>query len=270
MSFGPNPWQQRHWDWRAAGNFVCGGMGSGLIAFAALAGAPRWLLVAGAALVALGLFAVWLEIGRPWRSANVVFNPQTSWMSREALVAPVVFAAVAAAWWGVPGGGWLAAFAALAFVYCQARILQAATGIPAWREPRIVPLIVATGLAEGGGLFLLLSAGAAWMGHWAAFAMVLVARVVFWSAWRQRLRAAPRALAEIDRAGALFKAATLLPLAAAVAAAALPATSDVMRVLAGVAAAAGGVWFKFTLVTRCAFNQGFALVQLPVRGVPRS
>ena len=32
----------------------------------------------------------------------------------------------------------------------------------------------------------------------------------------------------------------------------------------------GGLWFKFTLVTRAAFNQGFALPHLPVRGVRRS
>ena len=34
-------------------------------------------------------------------------------------------------------------------------------------------------------------------------------------------------------------------------------------------ALAAGLWFKFTLVTRAAFNQGFALPHLPVRGVPR-
>ena len=39
--------------------------------------------------------------------------------------------------------------------------------------------------------------------------------------------------------------------------------------LAGFAAAAPGAWFKFILVTRAGFNQGFALVHLPVRGVAR-
>ena len=38
--------------------------------------------------------------------------------------------------------------------------MQAAKGIPAWREPLTVPLIVATGLAEGGGLWLLLASTA--------------------------------------------------------------------------------------------------------------
>jgi phenylacetyl-CoA:acceptor oxidoreductase subunit 2 len=28
-----------------------------------------------------------------------------------------------------------------------------------------------------------------------------------------------------------------------------------------------GAWFKYSLITRAAFNQGFALKHLPVRGV---
>ncbi len=277
MNFGPNPWQQQSWDGRAAANFMCGGAGSGLIAFAALAGGPRWLLPAGAALVGLGLLSVFLEIGRPLRAINVLRHPARSWMTREAMVAPLLFAAVAAAWFAGPrAAGLLAlpALAALAFVYCQARMLQAAKGIPAWREPLTVPLIVATGLAEGGGLWLLLSAPAAPAPAlpWLAFALALLARLALWLAWRRRLRAAPRALAAIDRAGHAFKAATLLPLAAAVLAASspLPATALVaLQVLAGALALAGGLWFKFTLVTQGAYNQGFALTRLPVRGVRR-
>ena len=37
------------------------------------------------ALVAAGLGAVWLEIGRPLRAIHVFFNPCTSWMTREVL-----------------------------------------------------------------------------------------------------------------------------------------------------------------------------------------
>ena len=36
--------------------------------------------------------------------------------------------------------------------------------------------------------------------------------------------------------------------------------------LAGLAAAGTGAWLEYTLVTRAAFNQGFALAKLPVRG----
>jgi len=275
MSFGPNPWHQQSWDARAAGNFMCGGAGCGLIVFAALAGGPRWLLLAGAALVALGLLSVFMEIGRPLRAMNVVRHPARSWMTREAMVAPVLFATVAAAWFGGPRVAWLAAPVALAFVYCQGRMLQAAKGIPAWREPLTVPLIVATGLAEGGGLWLLLAAtaGPAAMLPWLAFALALGARYALWLAWRRRLRAAPRALAAIDRAGHAFKAATLLAGVAAVAAVTSPLPPGflaALQVLAGGLALAGGLWFKFTLVTRGAYNQGFALPRLPVRGVRRA
>jgi phenylacetyl-CoA:acceptor oxidoreductase subunit 2 len=106
----------------------------------------------------------------------------------------------------------------------------------------------------------------------AAFAAALLARFALWHAWRTRLRAAPGALAVVDAAGRRFRAATLLALVAAGAAAALPAGSvaaAALQAIAGLLAVAGGAWFKFTLVTRAAFTQGFALPHLPVRGVPR-
>ena len=89
--FGPNPWQQTSWDWRAAGNFIGGGAGCGLLLFATLADAQgvlrQGLLVLALLLVSLGLLCVWAEIGRPWRALNVLFHPRTSWMTREALLA---------------------------------------------------------------------------------------------------------------------------------------------------------------------------------------
>jgi phenylacetyl-CoA:acceptor oxidoreductase subunit 2 len=274
MSFGPNPWQQQSWDWRAAGNFMCGGAGSGLIVCAALSAAPAGLLLAGAVLVGLGLGSVWLEIGRPWRALHVYFNPRTSWMTREALVAPLLFAAVIASWFGVPLAHHAAALLALVFVLCQGFILQAAKGIPAWREPRLVPLIVATGLAEGAGLLLLWGAFAhgATATQWAFFALALSARWLLWAPWRGRIRAAARALAALDRAGRVFKTSTLLALAAAALAAGAPLPEELARALqalCGALACASGAWFKFTLLTRGAFNQGFALARLPVRGVRR-
>ena len=131
--------------------------------FAALAGAQGTalaaLMLAGLALVGAGLFCVSLELGRPLRALNVFRNPWTSWMGREAWTSMLLFPAGLAAAWGVPGFAWVAAAFALVFVYCQARLLQAAKGIPAWREPLLVPLLVTTGLVEGGGLFF---AGVPW------------------------------------------------------------------------------------------------------------
>jgi hypothetical protein len=34
---GVEPSQQQHWDWKAAGNFICGGTGGGLFVFTAIA-----------------------------------------------------------------------------------------------------------------------------------------------------------------------------------------------------------------------------------------
>ena len=152
---------QTSWDWRAAGNFMFGGAGAALLVVIALAerAHPPALPVALTALVlvGLGLSLVWLEIGRPWRALHVYFHPQTSWMTREGAVAMVLFPLTLAATWfeSVALFAVAGALGAL-FLYCQGRILQGARGIPAWREPAIVPLIVSTGLAEGIALLMLL------------------------------------------------------------------------------------------------------------------
>ena len=279
MSFGPAPWQQTNWDWRAACNFICGGAGAGLIVFAALSGAvgPAFtgLVLAGLALVALGLFCVWLEIGRPLRALHVFFNPRTSWMTREAFIATLLFPVGLAAAAGVPGCAWVAGVLALAFVYCQGRMLQGAKGIPAWREPLLSPLTVTTGLAEGAGLFFLTAPlhAAATEALLAIFAALAIVRMLVWVAYRRRLAAAAaaRANAALDRAGRILQiAGTLVPLAliAAIAAGAVSAAqAPLVAAIAGLAAAAAGAYTKYAIVTRAGLNQGFALAHLPVRGV---
>jgi phenylacetyl-CoA:acceptor oxidoreductase 26-kDa subunit len=278
-SYGPNPWQQTHWDWRAAGNFICGGAGGGLVTFTVLSGIKgllgTLLLLAGLGLVGLGLLCVWLEIGRPLRALNVYFNPRTSWMSREALVSLLVFGFGLGLLLGVRAFGPPVLVAALAFVYCQARIIQAARGIPAWREPLTVPLLVTTGLAEGAGLFWIASAWRAADGAMLAvvFALLVTARWLVWRAWRTRIAAtaAPRALAAIDGAGMRWLGGAVPLILIVLAASELlnGMVSAVFLAAAGVLVAATGVLFKFTLITRASFNQGFALKRLPVRGVPR-
>lgn len=273
--FGPSPRLQPNWDWRAAANFMAGGLGSGLIVWAALGGAVHQAAIAlGALAIALGLAAVWAEIGRPWRALNVLRHPQTSWMTREALVAPLVLAGAAASFVGVRGAAAVAALSALAFVYCQARLLQAAKGIPAWRERRIVPLLVLTALAEGGGAWLLmhaLVAAAPWWA-WAAVGALALGRLAAWSGWRARLRSTSAALAAIDAAGRLLRATTLAALAALVIGLLPPLDGAGLRLLqaaSGGLVVAAGLFFKFTLITRAAFTQGFELPHLPVRGVAR-
>jgi phenylacetyl-CoA:acceptor oxidoreductase subunit 2 len=281
MSYGPNPWQQLHWDARAAGNFIGGGVGSGLLVATALAGASgaaRVALVLGAlALVGFGLLCVWAEIGRPLRAFNVYLNPRTSWMSREALIAAGLFplAAAGALFW--PAGLWLAALAAVVFLYCQGWILRAARGIPAWREPVTVALIVATGLTEGLGLLLATAPlhGLASARLVALLCALLVLRIALWFIYRARLgeRIAPRANAALDAAGRWLQAAgTAAPLVLLLAVLAWPVPPVLKMpalVLAGLFAWGAGAWMKYVLITRAAFNQGFALKHLPVRGVRR-
>jgi phenylacetyl-CoA:acceptor oxidoreductase subunit 2 len=281
MSYGPNPWHQTSWDARAAGNFMCGGAGTGLIVFTALSGARgpalTGLMLAGLALVALGLFCVFLETGRPLRAINVLFNPRTSWMSRDAIPAALLFAAGLAVIAGATQLLWVAGALALVFVYCQARMLQAAKGIPAWREPLLVPLIVVTGLTEGGGLFLLALplTGIVTPLLLMTFGLLLIARILVWQTYRRRLGSgvARGAAGALDRAGRMLQVAgTAVPLALValiVAGAVGGAQVPALAVIAGLAAAFAGAYLKFTLVTRAAFNQGFALAHLPVRGQAR-
>jgi phenylacetyl-CoA:acceptor oxidoreductase 26-kDa subunit len=249
MSFGPKAWIQQHWDARAALNFMLGGTGSGLIIAAALAYPDsRVPVLVGLGLIALGLGAVWLEIGRKLRAINVFFNPFTSWMTRESFAALLLFPLGIGAIF-VPPALQFAAAAALVFLYCQARILRASKGIPAWRAAEIVPLIVFTGLAEGAGLALVFTVNHFLLGF---FVLAIAVRLFAWLRYRaaapgKALEPAGKALVWIGTVAALALVFVLPP-------------------LAGLAALAAGWWLKFALVTRASFNQGFSLPHLPVRG----
>lgn len=268
------PWHQMNWDWRAAGNFIGGGSGTGLLLFAALAGGSAYGLLGllGMALVGAGLFCVWLEIGRPWRAMNVLKHARTSWMTREALVAPPLFlCGLAAVATGSVALAWLAAALGVGFLYCQARILRAAKGIPAWRQPLIVPLIMLTGVAEGAGWLALATYLAYRVGVPAWVAVLLgvlaVARALLWRAYFGRLRggdAPAGTVAIFGRFDRPFIAANLL--AGVLALAAVVTGAPWFLVPAGLLAVAAGWALKFTLVARAAFNQGFAIPRTPARG----
>ena len=275
-NFGPKPWHQNNWDFRAAFNFIFGGAGAGLLVIAAFSGlagdALRAEVVLGMALIGAGLTSVWFEIGRPLRAIHVGFNPFTSWMTRESFAAGAVFVlGLTAAWLSIPALAQAAALAALAFAYCQGRMLRAAKGIPAWRVPALTWLIFATALAEGAGLFVVLAAlfDMQARGVLAYFSLALVARGLAWSIYRGSMAksAAPRALAALDRAGKiLVQFGTIAPLALLLLGLFAQDIARVAVILAGAAALATGWQFKFALITRAAYNQGFALPHLPVRG----
>lgn len=277
---GVEPWHQKHWDWKAAGNFLTGGVGPGLFAAATvgavLAGPSTLLGLLAMALVALGLLLVMMKIGRPLRAISVLRQPQRSWMSREAWVALAFFPLALAAVWTGMTVLWLAAAAlALLFLFCQGMILREAKGIPAWREPRIVPLIVATGLTEGAGVFLaacVVLPELAPLARGAATVTVLLAaaRALAWAAYHSALArdgVPSKALAVLDKYRPwLLIGGLIVPAVGAIGGMLVQNLAAPLFVFAGAAAAAAGLGFKFLLITRAGYNQGFALPRTPVRG----
>lgn len=273
---------QTSWDWRAAGNFICGGAGASLLALTVLVGYPAqadgWLLLASLLLIGGGLTFVWTEIGRPWRAFNVLFHPQTSWMTREAWVAALIVAlAGAAAATGIATLSHAAGLAGLLFLYCQGRILRAARGIPAWRAPAVLPLIMSTGLVEGMSLLIVVETARQHVttAMIASLLALVVLRAAVWGYYRGHLLAsdAPpstrRVLQGIHRV--LLGAGTLLPLASCTLGLSASAGSTAATAATMVAAGAAGVagWhLKLLLITRAAQVQGYALGNKLRRGHP--
>ena len=271
------PWRQAYWDWRAADNFVFGGTGSGTLVYAAvIPGAAPILGPLGAAFVVCGLLCVWFEIGRPWRALNVFRRPRSSWMSREALIAPWLIASGTLA--AVPRLADLRVVAgvfALAYLYCQARMLNAARGIPAWRDPRAVPLLVVTGLVEGAGVGVLagsLSAPAIATASWIAWPLagLIALRIAAVIRYRDGLDrdGAPQRLLH-DLAGGVPKhlAVEVCAIVAALVHLAWP-RAGILPIDAAALLAVGAGWsWKTAIVVRWSYNQGFALPLTPVRGV---
>ena len=277
---GVEPSQQQHWDWKAAGNFICGGMGSGLFVFTALASLEYSEVVplgwAALALVALGLFLVLLKIGRPLRSIYVLRQPQRSWMAREAWIAAIFFPLAGFALVSqVPALLVLSAAIAVLFLCSQAMILKEAKGIPAWRTSWTVPLMVVTGFAEGSGLFLAVTAQFSALHPLVTLSAVIAIvwaalRAWVWRTYQGALESegAPTAtLKELHGFRLQFFVLGLaLPSVLVVAGVAATVVPAILFAIAGVCIASAGAFLKFILVTRAGFNQGFALVHTPVRG----
>lgn len=273
-----SPRQQRNWDWRAATNFIAGGAGGGLLLWASIAGsepdATRTAILLALVLIASGLTCVWFEIGRPWRALNVYRHFATSWMTREAVVALLLFAAGGLAFLTTrPLLVILAGVLGLAFLYSQARILAANKGIPAWRHPRSVALMITTGLAEGGGfLACVLAVSSLVISDWilAGLIALMVIRALVWRMYLGGLVAdgapdgALRVLNGIASRFLVF--GHVLPALAIVAVlAGMPGRAGLLFA-AGIMVVASGWFLKFTLVRRAAYSQGLALLRLPVRG----
>jgi Fe-S-cluster-containing dehydrogenase component/DMSO reductase anchor subunit len=277
---GVEPWHQPHWNWKAAANFLCGGTGTGLLAVSAalaVTGEPFTMpALIGLGLVATGLFLLLFKIGRPLRSIYVLRQPQRSWMSREAWVAGAMFPlGLLAIWFDSPAVLSIAAVCGLLFLYCQAMILQAAKGIPAWRLPHIVPLVVTTGLTEGVGLVLALpplpiAATLLTVPIATALLLLVAFRGLAWMNYSNALRhagAPVRSIEVLDRCRPWFLAfGIILPVASIALGLFIEPAAPLTLACAGLSAFAAGWAIKFVLVTRAGYNQGFALNHTPARG----
>lgn len=285
-SWGNRPRLQKKWDWRAAANFIAGGGAGAMLAFIAALATSNLFLIASTffalALMGLGLACILLKMGHPFRALYTFKHVQTSWMTREVLTVPLVFGFGAAAMWWPEQHLFsvAAAVAGLAFLYCQAQILFAAKGIPAWSVPQIVALTILTGVAEGAGFF---AAAVAVLDTALLFpaAVVLLAslaaRQVAWGSYRRAAgaRKMPKKSMEvIDGIGRfLLPFGQIVPMLLAAVALALVVSGNAMVSLApvllgagGLLAALGGWVLKFNLITRGGYTHGF---QLPAKAFGR-
>lgn len=288
MQWGATSRLQGFWDIRAACNFIGGGTGTGLLLWAAIglyAGLPYFpAALAGLFFVAAGLFMVWLEIGKPWRAMNLFFRPQTSWMTREGIVALPLFAAGAIAVLFdlqerlglelpspvVPAA--IAGLLGLAFVYCQIQIMHSAKGLPAWRDAHIMPLLGVSGLTEGFGVYLVI------IGYFGSLPAVLravcvalvLARVIVWYLYLAGLARSDAPGSTITALRSLSPGFVIVGHALPVIFVALgviaPGMAMALTVLAGIAATLGGWFLKVNLVTKAAYIPKFEVPQTPVRG----
>ncbi len=280
---------QKFWDWRAAMNWCFGGLSSGFAVTGWLAylfaGLPAQTLAymnfGAAALMAVGLFFVWLKIGRKFRAWRAIMRPQTSWMTRELYTAAVFYPSVLAGLvWQHPAAFALSGVSALVFLVSQAKILHMAKGIPAWRAPLVPLMIVATGLLEGLGLAALLAvfvkvrlggAEAVIATELAAAGIGLVVfNALLWMNYRSTAAARgipPLARRAIDGINApLFIAGHVLPLALFAVALVTANGASVTLSVAGLMAIIGGMFWKFGIIVRAGYQQGFAISKMPQRG----
>ncbi len=276
---GPWPRLQKFWDIRAACNFIGGGTGSGLLFIASvlifMGKMYPAVIVTGMVFVSFGLIMVFWEIGKPWRSINVFFHPQTSWMTREGiLVIPMFLSAglllfnfsvsigyIAAAFMGI---------SALAFIYCQVRILHAARGIPSWCSPALKPYMFTTSLVEAMAVVVCIGPGIE-KGLWGTLIVLLLLRVVFWKIYTNRLYkdGAPDASCRVlDSMQTTILISHITALALLMAA--LLRDIPQLSIFAGIILAIIGWYIKVVLITKAAQTRGFAIPRTPVRGKGKS
>lgn len=157
------------------------------------------------ALVTVGLLSSTLHLGRPERAWRALTQWETSWLSREGVLAAATYVP-AGLWlvlqWLAPGAWWavfallafLAGAGALATVVATGMIYQSLPTIRAWSEPVVTPIYVLLSLATGAVLMALLQAGFGISGRRMAIiaaCLLLAGAAAKWIYW-WRIDAAPR------------------------------------------------------------------------------
>ncbi len=280
--------RQTYWDFKAAMNFGLGGLASGFALVAWLAHlwlgfsdrALAGLFAVAGAIMAVGLFFVFLKIHKKARFMKVLLRPGTSWMTRETYCVAVIFPMIALdLLWPNPAFHAIIGLGALGFLVCQAQMLHCARGIPAWRAPLIPWMLVATGLLEGLGALGISAvawadAGTASAVRTLAFAGIALTLVNagLWLAYRLTARREgipPLARGEIEGVTptlmVMGHGCPLLLFGLSVwlgqgGGALVPIA------LGSVFAIAGGLMWKFRVIVEASYFQGFALPKAPTRG----
>jgi phenylacetyl-CoA:acceptor oxidoreductase subunit 2 len=169
----------------------------------------------------------------------------------------------------------VAAVLGLAFLFCQAMMFFAAKGIPAWRARGIVPLILITGLAEGGGLFVCLAVLSAPLNvaadpAAAAVAILTALRTIAWRRYLDELKrdgAPTRTLEALAQYRLWFiPLGLMIPVLLIAFGFLVPRFAAALFVVAGVLVFATGWALKYIIIRGAGYNQGFALTHTPVRG----
>ncbi|MEO1265566.1 MAG: DmsC/YnfH family molybdoenzyme membrane anchor subunit [Pseudomonadota bacterium] len=122
----------------------------------------------GLLLIAGGLLSSTAHLGRPERAWRAFSQWQTSWLSREGVVALATFAPILLLAWAVIFRDVSPSLAALAAVltiigagvtvYCTGMIYASLRTIPAWHRPVVAPIYIVLSLMTGGVLYCALMA----------------------------------------------------------------------------------------------------------------
>src|SRR4030067_2333253 len=155
------------WGWQIAANFIMVGAGTGFYLFSvfimtledrpfAMSGQVPYSLLAPV-LAAIGFFALTMKPGRPLRSIYLFCNLRQAWVSRETLLWGV-FIPVAIIDWFIPGLFLriLTITVAFALMISQGAILYQIRAIPGWNVFVMPIFFISSGLASGGGVFMLI------------------------------------------------------------------------------------------------------------------